>query len=129
MARIILLLSLALLLMPGFGAPVRAQDFSPEQEQEWKDAQAALEAARGAQAEKYSAENLRKAAEMLETAQKARPSKDEIGFVQASRLARAYADLARAVAEHQAEEAKLAAVRQELQKAKAELEQLKKTTQ
>jgi len=103
-----------------------AQGISPAQEQEFTDAKAALEAAKKAQAEKYSAEPLNKAQDLLITAENARAFKDGIKFAQASRLARAYAELAKSIAELKSEEEKLAAANEQLQKAKAEIERLKK---
>jgi prefoldin subunit 5 len=50
-----------------------------------------------------------------------------VKFTQASRLARAYAELAKAIAELKSEGEKLAATYEELKKAKAEVEQLKKS--
>lgn len=115
-----------LLLTFALAAPVRGQDLSPAQEQEYTDAKGALEAARSAQAEKYSDDNLKKAKDFLGQADAMRPLKDKSGFVQASHLARGYAELAGVIAELKAQEEKLAATNAELLKVKDEIEQLKK---
>jgi len=116
-----------LLLIPSFSGSAGAQGISPAQEQEWADAKVAIDAARKAKAEKYAIETLRQAQDLLVTADNARPSKDGVKFTQASRLARAYAELAKAIAELKFEEEKLAATHEELQKAKAEADRLKKS--
>lgn len=115
-----------LLLTFSFVAPVRGQDLSPAQEQEYTDAKGALEAARSAQAEKYSDDNLKKAKDFLDQADTIRSLKDKSGFAQASHLARAYAELAEAIAEFKAQEEKLASTNEELLKVKDEIERLKK---
>jgi hypothetical protein len=104
----------------------RAQNLSPGQEQEFTDAKSAIEAAQNAQAEKYAPEPLKQARDLLVTADNARSLKDPLKFTQASRLARAYAELARAISELKTEEEKLADAQKELQKAGAELDFLKK---
>ncbi|MBM4333513.1 MAG: DUF4398 domain-containing protein [Deltaproteobacteria bacterium] len=103
-----------------------AQDISPALQQEFADAKVAVEAAQKAQAEKYSPEDLKKAQDLLITADNAKAFKDAVKFAQASRLARAYAELSKAIAELKSEEEKLAATQEELQKAKGEIERLKK---
>jgi len=108
---------------PGF-AP--AQGILPAEEQEFSDARVAIEAAQRAKAEKYAPEPLKQARDLLIVAGKARTSQDSVKFTQASRLARAYAGLAKAMAELKTEEDKLAATYEELQKAKEEVERLKK---
>jgi uncharacterized phage-like protein YoqJ len=115
-----------LLLIFSLAAPVRGQDLSPAQEQEYTDAKGALEAARSAQAEKYSDDNLKKAKDFIDQADAIRSLKDKSGFVQASHLARAYAELAEAVAQFKAQEEQLAATNEELLKVKDEIERLKK---
>jgi hypothetical protein len=105
---------------------VAAQDISPPLQQEFADAKVAIEAALKAQAEKYSSEPLKKAQDLLITADNAKAFKDAVKFAQASRLARAYAELAKAMAELKSEEEKMAATQEELQKAKNEIERLKK---
>jgi hypothetical protein len=115
-----------LLIILFFAGPVRGADLSPAQEQEFIDAKAALETARQARAEHYSAGSLKKAVEYLEMAESVRPLKDGALFTQASRLARVYAELAEAVAELKGGEEKLAATNDELRKIKAEIERLKK---
>ena len=103
-----------------------AQDLTPALQQEFADAKVAIEAAQKAQAEKFSPEPLKKAQDLLITADNAKAFKDSVKFAQASRLARAYAELAKAIAELKSEEEKLAATQEELQKAKDEIERLKK---
>ena len=103
-----------------------AQPISPAQEQEFTDAKTAVEAAQRGQAEKYAPEPFKQAQDLLTTAEKARGLKDAVKFAQASRLARAYAELARAIADLRTEEDKLAAVQEDLQKARAEIDRLKK---
>ena len=110
-----------------FSGFVRAQEISPAQEQEFNDAKAALETAQKAQAEKYALENLKQAQGLLGTADRARKVKDPVKFTQASRLARAYAELAQALAELKSEEERLVAAREELRGTKAAIDRLKKS--
>ena len=77
-------------------------------------------------AEKYAPEPLNQAQELLALANETRSQKDAVKFSQASRLARAYAELAKTAAELKAEEEKLAQALEELQKARAELDRLQK---
>jgi hypothetical protein len=102
------------------------QSISPAMEQEFTDAKLAIEAAQKVQAEKYAPEPLKQGQDLLLTADNARQFKDALKFTQASRLARAYAELAKAVAELKIETEKFVATQEELQKAKAEIERLKK---
>lgn len=102
------------------------QDISPALLQEFADVKAAIEAAQKAQAEKFSPEPLKKAQDLLITADNARAFKDSVKFAQASRLARAYAELSKSIAELKSEEEKLSVTQEELQKAKGEIERLKK---
>jgi hypothetical protein len=130
LAKKLILLSVglcSLLLISSFSRFARAQEISPAQEQEFADAKIAIEAAQKARAEKYALEPLKQGQDLLVTAEKARSSQDSVKFTQASRLARAYAELAKAIAELKSEGEKLAATYEELQKAKAEVEQLKKS--
>jgi hypothetical protein len=121
-------LTLCLLLIIGsFPEFVSAQEISPAQEQEFIDAKAALGAAQKAQAEKYAPEPLKQAQDLLVTVEKARSSKDAVKFAQASRLARAYAELAKAIAELRFQEEKYASTQEELQKAKEEIDRMKKS--
>jgi predicted KAP-like P-loop ATPase len=115
------------LVICSFSGFARAQEISPTQEQEFIDAQAAVEAAQKAQAEKYALENLKQAQDLLGTADKARKVQDSIKFTQSSSLARAYAELAQALAELKSVEERLAAAREELQKTRAEIDRLKKS--
>jgi hypothetical protein len=119
------LLTLGILLL-ALGGIAEAQSIPPAQEQEFTDAKAAIGAAQKAQAEKYAPEPLKQALDLLVTAENAHSFKDSVKFIQASRLARAYAELARSIAELKTEEEKLTATQEELQKAKAEIDQLKK---
>ena len=112
--------------MLSWGGIAGAESISPAQEQEFSDAKAAIGAAQSAQAEKYAPEPLKQAQDLLVTAENARSLKDPVKFTQASRLARAYAELARALAELKAEEERLAVTQEELQKARAEIDRLKK---
>ena len=118
-----------LLLNPSFSgsAGAQAQGITPAQEQEWTDAKVAIDAAGKAQAEKYALETLKQAQDLFATADQARQSKDAVKFTQASRLARAYAELAKAMAEVKSEEEKVAAIQEELEKARAEVDRLKKS--
>ena len=116
-----------ILVICSFSGFVRAQEISPAQEQEFIDAKAALEAAQKANAEKYALENLKQAQGLLGTADKARKVRDSVKFTQASRLSRVYAELAQALAELKSEEERLAAAREELQRTKAAIDQLKKS--
>jgi len=106
--------------------PLCGQDITPALEQEFLDAKAALATAQKAQGDKYSAENMAKAQELLNAAESVRPLKDGAQFAQMSRLARAYAELAKAVAELKIDQENLAATNDDLKKVKAEIEQLKK---
>jgi len=103
-----------------------AQEIGPAQEQDFLDAKNAVEIARQARAEKYAPEPLNQAQELLALANETRSQKDAVKFSQASRLARAYAELAKTAAELKAEEEKLALALEELQKARAELDRLQK---
>jgi len=116
-----------LLLIPSFPGSAGAQGITPAQEQEWTDAKVAIDAARKAQAEKYALETLKQAQDLFAAADQARQSKDGVKFTQASRLARAYAELARAMADVKSEEEKVAAIQEELEKTRAEVDRLKKS--
>jgi hypothetical protein len=117
----------SLLIMASFAGSAPAQGISLAEEQEFSDARVAVEAAQKAKAEKYAPETLKQAQDLMITAGNARSSRDFVKFSQASRLARAYARLAKAIAELKIEEEKLAATYVELQKAKEEIERLKKS--
>ena len=107
---------------------VLAQEIGPAKEQDFLDGKNAVEAAQKAQAEKYAPEPLKQAQDLLAAANEARSQKDPVKFSQASRLGRAYAELAKAAAELKAEEEKLALTQEELQKARADLDRLKKSS-
>ena len=115
-----------ILISLAIAGPACGQDISPAQNQEFLDAKEALEAARKAQAEKYSAETMMKSADFLSQAETARSSKDPILFTQASRLARAYAELAEALTELKKEQDRLATTNEEIKNIKAEIEKLNK---
>jgi hypothetical protein len=116
-----------ILVISSFSGIARAEDLTPAQEQEFIDAKVALEAAQKAEAGKYAPEVLKQAQDIMVTADNARQFKDPMKFAQASRLARAYAELAKALAELKSDEERLAAAHVELQKAKAEIDRLKKS--
>lgn len=103
------------------------QEISPDQEQEYWEAKKAWQLAQQANAEKYALEPFQKAMDLLKTADKAKSSNDGIKLGQASRLARAYAELAQTIAELKAEEEKLAAAYEELYKIKGEINRLPKS--
>lgn len=126
--RILFTMGLAFFFCPVFllGQALQAQ-VSPGQEEEYTDAKLAIEAAQKAQAEKFAPEPLRQGKDLLTTAEHARQFYDTVKFTQASRLARAYAELAKAIAELRMEEERLAKIHDELQKAKAEIDRLKKS--
>jgi hypothetical protein len=117
----------SLLLIPSFAGSASAQGITAAQEQEFADAKMAIDAAQKAKADKYALETLQQARDLLVTADNARRFKDGLKFTQASRLARAYAELAKAIADLKPEEDKLAATQEELRKAKAEVDRLKKS--
>ena len=116
----------ALGLISLFVVKVWAQEISPANEQDFIDAQNALESAQGAHADTYSQETFKKGQDLLALANEARTQKDAVKFSQASRLARAYAEMAKATAALKAEEEKLSLTQEELQKVRAEIDQLKK---
>ena len=116
-----------LLLNPSFLGFASAQGITPAQEQELVEAKAAIDAAQKAQAGKYAPETLMQAQDLCATAENARQSEDGVKFTQASRLARAYAELARAMAEVKTEEERVTAIQEELEKTRAEVDRLKKS--
>jgi hypothetical protein len=105
---------------------VRAENISPAHEQEFSDAKAAIEDSRNMRAEQLAPEPMKQAYELMETAANARKSKDAVLFSRASRLARTYAELAKAVTELRAEEGKLVAAKESLDRIKSDIEDLKK---
>jgi hypothetical protein len=125
MKRSILLGTMLLFFSATFAGLLWAEGISPAQEQEFADAKDALEAARNVQAEKLASVYMKQAEEFLQTAQKARQIPDSTGFSRASLLARAYAELAEALAKLEIDAQSMAATSDALQKAKAEIEQLK----
>lgn len=125
MIRSILSVAMLLMLTVSFVGDLWADNISPAQEQEFIDARDALEAARSAQAEKYAGSPMKQADDFLQTARKARQSQDAAGFSRASHLARAYAELALALAELEVNVESFSATQEAIQKAKAEIEQMK----
>jgi hypothetical protein len=128
-SRILLGFCFALGFFPILSPCAFAQEITPGHEQEFTDARDAIGLAQKANAEKYAPEPLKQAQDLLAAAGKARSRKDAVKFSQASRLARAYAELAKATAELKSEEEKLAVTQEGLQKARADLERLKKSSQ
>jgi hypothetical protein len=110
-----------------WGVVALADNITPAQEQEFADAKSALEAARKIQAEKYAPEPFKQAELLLQAADTARQAKDAGAYSRTSRLARTYADMAKATAELNAENEKLAATREDLKKVKAEIGHLQKS--
>lgn len=109
---------------PGFSPG--AETIPPGHEEEFREAVRAIGAAGAAHAEKFAPEPFERAQELLATAEIARGSNDAVKFSQASRLSRAYAELARTIAQLKTEEGKLAAAEDGLRKARAELEAVKR---
>jgi hypothetical protein len=114
-----------LVIATAFTGVVWAAGISPPQEQEFMDAKGALESARSAQAEKFAPSYIKQAEGFLQAANSARQVQDAALFSRASLLARAYAELAEALADLETDIGKLSATREELQKVKADIEQLK----
>lgn len=118
---------LLLILVVAFSDIVYAENITPSQEQEFADAKGALEAALKVRAENFAPAYIKQAQDFLKSAISSRSIPDAVGFSRASRLARAYAELAKAAAELKADAEKLAATHEALLKAKAEIEVLKKS--
>jgi flagellar hook-basal body complex protein FliE len=108
-----------------FSNVVLAESMAPVQEQEFSDAKASIENARSIQTEQFAPDFMQKAQELMKTAANARQAKDQVLFSRASRLARTYAELAKASAELQIDAGKLATAKGSLDKIKTEIEQLK----
>jgi hypothetical protein len=102
------------------------QEITPAMEQELMDAKAAVTMAQNAQSDKYAADIMKKVRELLTAAENARPRKEGALFSQSSRLARAHAELAKAVTELKIEEEKLAIAHNDVKTTRAEIERLKK---
>jgi hypothetical protein len=115
-----------LILVVAFPDVACAENITPAQEQEFTDAKGALEAARKVQAEKFAPSYIKQAMDFLNNASSARSIPDAEGFSRASRLARAYAELAKASAELNADVEMLATTQEALLKAKADIDLLKK---
>lgn len=107
-------------------AAAQAQ-IGPAQEQELADANAALETARKAQAEKYASAEIKKAQASLQAVNEARVEKDALRFSQSARVVCAYAELALALSELGMATDKLTTSNLELQKTKADIASLKKS--
>jgi len=120
----IILGSLALVI--AFSSGAWAESISPAQEQEFSDAKASIKDASSMQAEQFTPKLMQQAQEFIKTVAKARQSQDALLFSRASRLARTYAELAKASAELQIDVGKLAAAKESLDKIKSEIEHLKK---
>ncbi len=116
----------SLLFVAAFTGVAWADAISPSQEQEFMDARGALESAQKAEGGKFAPSYVKQAEDFLTTAGSARSIPDAAGFSRASRLARAYAELAKASAELNADVEMLATTHEALLKAKAEIERVKK---
>lgn len=117
------LIGLALLAAIGANAAL-AQDIGPTQEQELRDARGAIEAARGRQADKYAAPQIKLARDSVQSAEDARKQKSAEKFSRSARLARSYAELAQALAELGEETQNVAAANESVKNARAEIERL-----
>ncbi|MGQ9695883.1 MAG: hypothetical protein ACUVWV_14195 [Thermodesulfobacteriota bacterium] len=127
-AKNLLLILISIFLWLTSGSAIFAQEeISADQEQEYFEAQKVLNSAKQVNAEKYALEPFQKAQDLLAIAEKARSLKDGIKLGQASRLARAYGELAQTIAQLKGEEEKLAAAYEELYKIKAEINRLQKS--
>jgi len=115
-----------LILAAAFSDVAHAENITPSQEQEFIDARGALEAARKEEGGKFAPSYIKQAEDFLKTASSARSIPDATGFSRASRLARAYAELAKASAELNADVDMLATTQEALMKAKAEIDRFKK---
>jgi len=124
---LLILISIFLWLISYFPTLAQDEEIAAHQEQEYFEAKKALELAKQINAEKYALEPFQKAQDLIAVAEKAKSLKDGIKFGQASRLARAYAELAQTIAELKSEEENLAAAYEELYKVKAEINRLQKS--
>jgi hypothetical protein len=116
----------SLLFILSFSGPVQSETMNPVLEQQFLDARTAILAAQSAQADKYAPDKLKEARECMTRADRARLAKDETEFSQATRMARAFAELATVSSELEIKREKQAAVKMELQKIKAEIQGLEK---
>ena len=116
-----------LIIVLGPAGTALAQDISPAHEQEFMDAKTAVEAAQKANAAKYEPDKLKEAADYLSKAGQARTAKDDLQFSRSSRLARAFAESARAWTELKIEQGKLSATQTDLQKIKTDIKRLDHT--
>lgn len=115
----------SLALVFAFSNVVRAASMAPAQEQEFSDAKAAIEDARSLPTEQLAPEFMQQAQELMKMAANARQAKDAVLFSRASRLARTYAELAKASAELQIDTGKLATSKESLDKIKSAIQLLK----
>jgi small-conductance mechanosensitive channel len=125
MKRSILLGTMLLMIVATYTGVLWADSINPAQEQEFIDARSALESAKNAQAEKYAISHMKQAEDFLQTARNARQIPDPVGFSRTSLLSRAYAELALALSKLAVDVENLSATQESIQKAKAEIEQLK----
>ena len=122
----LVMFSFLLILAAAFSDVAHAENITPSQEQEFIDARGALEAARKEEGGKFAPSYIKQAEDFLKTASSARSIPDATGFSRASRLARAYAELAKASAELNADVEMLATTQEALLKVKADIDRLKK---
>ena len=115
-----------LVLALAFSGLARAESFEPALEQEFSDAKASVEDALSIKAEQFAPAFMQRAQELMKMAAGARQSKDAALFSRASRLARTYAELAKATVELRTDVGKLATAKESLDKVKTEIEDLKK---
>lgn len=103
---------------------VRAQDVSPAQEQELRDARTAIEAAQKGPAARHAPAPLKMAQDSVLAADEARRQKSGEKFARAARLARAYAELAQAIGDLGEEQQNLVATNEAAKNARADIERL-----
>jgi hypothetical protein len=117
---------LALALGIAIALPSFADDVGPAQEQQLRDARAAIDAARRAKADQFAAPQLKLAEETLQVTEDARKQKDGERFGRAAMLARAQAELAQAMSELALERQNLASTNEAIGRARADIERLGK---
>jgi hypothetical protein len=116
----------ALVFVIAFPCLAGANSIDPALEQEFSAAKASLENAISLRAEKFTPAFLQRARELIEMAADARQSEDSLLFSRATRLARTYAELARAAAELQTDIREFATSQGATDKNETEIETLKK---
>ena len=116
----------ALVFLIALSGRAGAEGIEPALEQEFSDAKASVENAISLRAEQFAPAFMQRAQELMKMAAGARQSKDAVLFSRASRLARTYAELAKATVELQTDVVKLATAKESLDKIKSEIENLKK---